>query len=72
MILQPIKDHPDFVKDKDSKAILNTNFKMLEERRRQKAIEKEISDLRSDVTVLKSEMTEIKQLLQILINSNKQ
>lgn len=64
----PIKDYPDFVKDTNSNAILNSNYAALTERKKQKEMEKTVNCLSSDVSSLKSDMNEIKQLLTVLIN----
>lgn len=68
--LLQIKEHPDYVKDTKSKAILNNNVKLLAERKKEQLIEQNISKLSVEVADLKSEMTSIQELLKILINKS--
>lgn len=63
-----IKDYPDFVKDTYTNAILNCNYAALAERKKQKQLESNISSLNSDVNNVKNELSEIKQLLTLLLN----
>ena len=60
--LVKIKDHPDLVKDMDSKAVLNTNYAALLEYKKKQQMQSEIENLKSDVS-------EIKQLLNKIISS---
>jgi hypothetical protein len=63
--LYKIENHPDLVKDMDSKAVLNSNYAaLLEYKRKQKVQE--------DVESLKSEMKDIKNMLSMILeNLNK-
>lgn len=65
MKLYKIKDHPDLVKDMDSKAVLNTNYAALMEYKKKKQSQ-------DDIENLKNEMQDIKKMLSaILDNMNK-
>lgn len=64
----PVKGHPDLVRDSTSKAILNTKptppGTAAKARKRK---DETIDNLKSDVDVLKSDMSEIKTLLKTLL-----
>ena len=59
--LYKVKDHPHLVKDMNSKAILNTNYAALLEYKKKKQMKEEFNSLKSDVE-------EIKSMLQALLN----
>jgi len=61
MKLAKVKDHPHLVKDMESKAVLNTNYAALVEYKRKKQMEEEFNTLKSD-------MEDIKKMLQVLLN----
>ena len=61
MKLAKVKDHPHLVKDMESKAVLNTNYAALVEYKRKKQMEEEFNSLKSD-------MEDIKKMLQVLLN----
>ena len=61
MKLAKVKDHPHLVKDMESKAVLNTNYAALVEYKRKKQMEEEFNTLKSD-------MEDIKKMLQALLN----
>jgi hypothetical protein len=61
MKLAKIKDHPNLVKDMESKAVLNTNYAALLEYRKKKQMEEELTSLKTDVE-------DIKRMLQTLLN----
>ena len=61
MKLAKVKDHPHLVKDMESKAVLNTNYAALVEYKRKKQMEEEFNSLKSDVD-------DIKRMLQALLN----
>lgn len=65
MNLYKVENHPDLVKDMNSKAVLNTNYAaLLEYKRKQTMIQ--------DIDNLKSDMSEIKELLnKIVLSLNK-
>lgn len=62
MNLYRITDEPELVKDMDSKAVLNTNYAAFLEYKKKQKMDKEIDDLKSDVS-------EIKQLLNQIVSS---
>ena len=69
-ILEPVSGFTE--RDAHSKAILNTDIDLLLKykiQRRKMANSKEIENIREDVTNLKNEMIEIKELLLTLIKS---
>jgi len=59
--LYKVKDHPHLVKDMESKAVLNTNYAALLEYKKKKQMEEEFNSLKSDVE-------DIKKMLQALLN----
>ena len=61
MKLAKVKDHPHLVKDMESKAVLNTNYAALVEYKKKKQMEEELVSLKSD-------MEDIKKMLQVLLN----
>ena len=61
MNLYKVKDHPHLIKDMDSKAVLNTNYAALLEDKKKKQMEEEFNSLKSDVE-------DIKKMLQALLN----
>jgi hypothetical protein len=65
MKIYKVKDHPDLVKDMDSKAVLNTNYAALMEYKKKKKVEQ-------DIDSLKNEMKDIKNMLSVIMeNLNK-
>ena len=62
--LQPIKDAPGYLKDKDTGVVINTNTaeyeRILERRRHQK----EMHEVNNEVNSLKEELEEMKKLLK--------
>lgn len=63
-----VKDYPDYVKNTQSNAILNSNYIALEERKRKRDQEHQLSNLFNDVDNMKSELSDIKNLLTLLLN----
>ena len=63
MKLAKVEDHPNLVKDMDSKAVLNTNFAALAEYRKKKEMQEEVQSLKSDVQDIKSTLNTILSLL---------
>jgi hypothetical protein len=63
-ILIPVSDHPSLLRDKNSKALINTDIAALNEYKNKKR-------LIEDVNYLKNEVHEIKRLMQGLIHSIK-
>lgn len=70
----PVKDESGLVRDKYSGAILSSDLsikkKYLEEQRRLANINK-IESLEKDINELKNDMTDIKNMLQLLLNKGK-
>jgi hypothetical protein len=62
--LQPIKDAPGYMKDKNTGVVINTNTaeyeRILERRRHQK----QLSEVNNEVDSLKQELEEMKKLLK--------
>lgn len=71
---QKVEGHTNLVRDRQTGAILNTNRAEIEKARKikeAKRLETErMSSLTEDVTTLKNEMSEIKQLLTRLVENN--
>ena len=53
MNIYKVEEHPDLVKDMDSKAVLNTNYAALLEYRKKKQMEDELNNIKSDVHDIK-------------------
>ena len=53
MNIYKVEEHPDLVKDMDSKAVLNTNYAALLEYRKKKQMEDELNNIKSDVNDIK-------------------
>ena len=69
-----VKDNEHLIRDPNSNCIVNTNKAEYEEymtRRKLKKSEKsKVDNLERDVSTLRSEITEIKDLLRSLVNGN--
>jgi len=64
----PVEGHPDLVRDPSSKAILNiNNLPTGTAKSNRKAQGEAVDSLQYDVNMLKSEMSEIKSLLKLLL-----
>lgn len=61
--LVKIKDHPDLVKDMESKAVLNSNYAALLEYRKKQQMQEEIQNLKSDVSEIKDLLNSIAAML---------
>lgn len=59
--LYKVENHPDLVKDMDSKAVLNTNYAALMEYKKKQRMSDEIDNIKKDVS-------EIKDTLKILLS----
>lgn len=68
MNLIPIKDHPTLVRDPNSKAILNTDMSKLTAYENQKRRMDLATRAIEEVTELRNEINQIKQLLIEIIN----
>lgn len=71
---QKVEGHTNLVRDKQTGAILNTNRAEIEKARKIKEAKRleteKMNSLTEDVTTLKNEMSEIKQLLTRLVENN--
>ena len=66
----PVDGHPDLVRDSSSGAILNTKATPPgTAAKARRAKDRKVDDLKSDVDVLKSDMSEIKTLLKTLLET---
>ena len=69
-----VKNHENLIRDSKSNFIVNTNKSEYDEyiaRRKQKQNEKnKVDNLERDVSTLRNEITEIKDMLRSLINGN--
>ncbi len=63
----PVEGHQNLVRDAHTGAILNINTKSLEDARKAKQIRK---SKEQEFEQMKSDLAEIKALLQVLINKN--
>ena len=67
---QRVEGHPNLIRDSSSGAVLNINGTSGSAAKKRKLKNDEFSDLQSDVSVLKSELTEIKSLLKSFLEKN--
>ena len=71
----PVKDviningERDLVRDKESKAILSRNYNGLEAYKMRRSRDNKILEYENDINPLKKEITEIRQMLNILVNN---
>ena len=63
MKLVKVQDHPDLVKDMDSKAVLNNNYAALLEYKNQQRMVNEVDSLKTDVQEIKIIMNKVLELL---------
>lgn len=70
MTYSVIKGKPQLVRDMRSRAVINTDRGLLEQRVREKERIVEFQQVNNDINNLKNEMSEIKSLLMQLISSN--
>ena len=62
--LIPVKEHPSLLRDKNSKALINTDIAALNEYKNKKK-------MTEDVDTLKKEIQELKQLMLLVVDSIK-
>ena len=62
--LIPVKEHPSLLRDKNSKALINTDIAALNEYKNNKK-------MAEDVDTLKKEIQELKQLMMLVVDSIK-
>ena len=67
---QRVEGHPNLVRDSSSGAVLNINATNGSAAKKRKLKDREFSNLKTDVDVLKSELTEIKSLLKSFLEKN--
>ena len=63
MKLYKVENHPDLVKDMESKAVLNNNFAALSEYRKKQHMQREVESLKEDVRDIKFTLDKILSLL---------
>lgn len=63
-----LDDTKDLLRDTHSKALLNVNSAKLREHQLKRDAAKLVMKNAQDISYLKSEMSELKQMLQVLIN----
>jgi uncharacterized protein YeeX (DUF496 family) len=63
MKLYKVENHPDLVKDMESKAVLNNNFAALSEYRKKQQMQREVESLKEDVRDMKDTLNKILSLL---------
>jgi len=70
----PVEGNTDLVRDNNTNQIINTNeseYQQYIARRKQKKLEKEKAlDVERDISSLRDEITEIKDMLRSLVNGN--
>ena len=67
MTIAKVKDSPGLVRDMGNQAILNTDNIALEAYRRKRNKQKEIDEVISDINNMKSDIDQIKSLMQRLL-----
>lgn len=63
MSLVKVQDHPDLLKDTESKAVLNTNYASLLEYKKKQQMLKDMDSLKTEVVELKQMMSQILTIL---------
>lgn len=64
-----VKDYPSLVRDSDSKAIISEDRNSYEAYVKERKLRTTISDVIADVDGLKKDISEIKSMLQIIVNN---
>ena len=59
-----VENHPDLVRDPNSKAIINVNRNAMAEHISKQQMKENIKHLNNEITLLKEDFREIKELLQ--------
>ena len=67
MTIAKVKDSPGLVRDMSNQAVLNTDNIALEAYRRKRNKQKEIDEVISDINNMKSDIDQIKSLMQRLL-----
>jgi len=63
-------DKEDFLRDTTNNALINTNVNAYKQYVQQRESQKKVMDIESEVTSLKKDVTDIKEMLMILIKQN--
>lgn len=66
-----VKEHKDLIRDMHSKAILNVDNQALVEHRNKKTLMKKVINNSNKIEKMENDLSEIKQMLSILIDKNK-
>jgi hypothetical protein len=67
MIVTKVKDAPGLVRDMSNQAVLNTDISALEAYKRKRNKQQEIDEVISDINNMKSDIDQIKSLMQRLL-----
>lgn len=67
MTVAKVKDSPGLIRDMSNQAVLNTDNAALEAYRRKRNKQKEIDEVISDINNMKSDIDQIKSLMQRLL-----
>jgi len=67
MIIAKVKDVPGLVRDMSNQAVLNTDISALEAYKRKRNKQQEIDEVISDINNMKSDIDQIKSLMQRLL-----
>jgi len=68
MIVTKVKDAPGLVRDMSNQAVLNTDISALEAYKRKRNKQQEIDEVISDINNMKSDIDQIKSLMQRLLD----
>lgn len=68
MQIAKVKDAPGLVRDMKTQAVLNTDINALEAYRRKRNKQQEIDEVLSDINNMKSDIDQIKSLMQRLLD----
>jgi uncharacterized protein with von Willebrand factor type A (vWA) domain len=68
MIIAKVKDAPGLVRDMSNQAVLNTDISALEAYKRKRNKQQEIDEVISDINNMKSDIDQIKSLMQRLLD----
>lgn len=60
---------PTFIRDQNSKALINTDVSSITARRQQKRQAQQVSELQKEISEVKNDLLEIKQLLQSILSN---
>jgi hypothetical protein len=62
-----VLDHKDLLRDKNSKAILTNNSESLNKYKEERALKQKLASIAEDYDGLKSEVSEIKDMLKLIL-----